>query len=203
MTKCLTQGDKKGQTTSGKNKFDMEDVIHLQPKTPPSSITEAYQLASETHASSQDRRNDTATMSDLDKIIEQESAPPQIMRLELNRHENFLSMPIIKISEIMDNFFSIIALPFSVLVLIVHHLIRLVLRVIIRPLFLDSLILVVEYIWRPIFNTFLRSCFTSLHLFSIALSDWLIILLKPIYLLCKSIRCVEINYSKEKGMMEV
>ncbi|KAK7076192.1 hypothetical protein SK128_015959 [Halocaridina rubra] len=124
---------------------------------------------------------------DMETIIENERAPPLAMTSEETRYDRFLGRYYDVANEGLHNTFSFIAFPFTLLALFLQHLLKFVMRRVVRPLVLDILLMFVEYIWRPLFNNMLKPFFQSLHLASLAIADWILILMKPLIALCKSV----------------
>lgn len=80
---------------------------------------------------------------------------------------------------------------------------RFLLLGLIRPLFIDSLILIVEYILHPFVNGVVRPVLLSIYGASASVSEILVVCMRPITTVLQSFRLVEINYTRKYSIDEI
>lgn len=80
---------------------------------------------------------------------------------------------------------------------------RFLLQGVVRPLLVDSLTLIVEYLVRPFMGSVVKPLLMSLHGATVTLSDTLVVLMRPLTVVLQSVRLVEVNYIRRYSVEEV
>lgn len=167
-------------------------------KTPLPTFSESYFdhiNASKSHDSQIVMKNNIATTK--------ECPPPLIMSSGEALLESAWKRPVDVANRALGEVFALITLPFTCLTLFLHHLIRFILQGVVRPLVVDSLRLVLEYIVQPFTSGVLKPLLVTVHVASVGLSDTVLVCVRPLIALLQSVRLVEVHYTSRYSVEEV
>ncbi|XP_042865937.1 uncharacterized protein LOC122249278 [Penaeus japonicus] len=132
-----------------------------------------------------------------------ECPPPIVLTVGETILESAGKKPVEVTNRALGEIFAFITFPFTCLALFFHHFLRFLLLGLIRPLFIDSLILIVEYILHPFVNGVVRPVLLSIYGASASVSEILVVCMRPITTVLQSFRLVEINYTRKYSIDEI
>lgn len=132
-----------------------------------------------------------------------ECPPPLVLSVGETVLESAGKKPVEVTNRALGEIFAFITFPFTCFALFFHHLLRFILLGIIRPLFVDSLILIVEYLLHPFVNGVVRPILLSLYGASASVSETLVVCVRPVTTILQSFRFVEVNYTRKYSIEEI
>lgn len=86
---------------------------------------------------------------------------------------------------------------------IMSFLHRFILQGVVRPLVVDSLRLVIEYIVQPFTSGVLKPLLVTVHVASASLSDTLLVCVRPVIAVLQAVRLVEVHYTSRYSVEEI
>ncbi|XP_068200540.1 uncharacterized protein [Palaemon carinicauda] len=132
-----------------------------------------------------------------------EGLRPLILSLGQSSIESAGKKPIYAMNKAISEACMFLSFPVFFLSLLLHHFIRFLLQGLVKPLIVDSLVLLVEYLISPCVSLVIKPMFFSLNGASSALSDFVLVCLKPVTAILRSFRLVEINYTRKYSIEDV
>ncbi|XP_047496752.1 uncharacterized protein LOC125044246 [Penaeus chinensis] len=132
-----------------------------------------------------------------------ECPPPLVLSVGETILESAGKKPVEITNRALGEIFAFITFPFTCFALFFHHLLRFILLGLIRPLFVDTLILIVEYLLNPFVNGVVRPVLLSLYGASASISETLVVCVRPITTVLQSFRLVEVNYTRKYSVEEI
>ncbi|XP_037783023.1 uncharacterized protein LOC119579331 [Penaeus monodon] len=132
-----------------------------------------------------------------------ECPPPLVLSVGETILESAGKKPVEITNRALGEIFAFITFPFTCFALFFHHLLRFILLGLIRPLFVDTLILIVEYLLHPFVNGVVRPVLLSLYVASASISEMLVVCVRPVIIVLQSVRLVEVNYTRKYSIEEI
>ncbi|XP_066976007.1 uncharacterized protein [Macrobrachium rosenbergii] len=132
-----------------------------------------------------------------------EGVQPLILSLGQMSVEAAGKKPIDAMNKAISEACTFLTFPVFFFSLLLHHVIRFFLQGLIKPLVVDSLVLVVEYLVRPFLGLIVKPTLFSLHGASSAFSDIVLVCLRPVTMILQSIRLIEIHYTRRYSVEDV
>ncbi|KAK3865257.1 hypothetical protein Pcinc_029124 [Petrolisthes cinctipes] len=135
--------------------------------------------------------------------VRRECTPPLIMAAGEASLNSFVKSSMIAVNRAIGESFAIITFPFTCIALFIHHFLRFLLQGLLKPLFVDSMTLVVEYLIRPMVAGVIKPLLGSIHVAVTSLSDTLLVCVRPLTAVLGSLRLVEVNYTRRYSVDEI
>lgn len=107
------------------------------------------------------------------------------------------------INKAFGELFALFTFPFTCLILFLHHLMRLILQGVVRPLVVDSVMLVIEYIVHPITSGIVLPLWITVHTILEGISNTQMMLIRPVVAILRAIRLMDINCTRRSQVETV
>ncbi|XP_064117098.1 uncharacterized protein LOC135222773 [Macrobrachium nipponense] len=147
--------------------------------------------------------NETVLTSKIAGTESVEGLQPLILSLGQTSIEAAGKKPIDAMNKAISEACTFLTFPVFFFSLLLHHVIRFFLQGLIKPLVVDSLVLVVEYLVRPCLGLVVKPVLFSLHGASSAFSDIVLVCLRPVTVILQSVRLIEIHYTRRYSVEDV
>ncbi|XP_045110231.1 uncharacterized protein LOC123504046 [Portunus trituberculatus] len=135
--------------------------------------------------------------------VAKECPPPLILTSGEALLESAGKRPVEAVNRALGESFAVITLPLTCVILFLHHLLRFVLQGLVRPVFVDSLRLIIEYLVQPFITGVLKPLLVTVHAASLHLSDTMLVCIRPLTNVLQSIRLVEVHYTSRYSVEEI
>ncbi|KAK8393420.1 hypothetical protein O3P69_013423 [Scylla paramamosain] len=120
--------------------------------------------------------------------VAKECPPPLILTSGETLLESAGKRPVEAVNRALGESFALITLPLTCVILFLHHLLRFILQGLVRPIFVDSLRLIIEYLVQPFITGVLKPLLVTVHAASVNLSDAMLVCVRPLTSVLQSIR---------------
>ena len=82
-------------------------------------------------------------------------------------------------------------------------LFRFILQGLVRPIFIDTLRLIIEYLVQPFITGVMKPLLVTVHVASMSLSETMLVCVRPLTNVLQSVRLVEVHYTSRYSVEEI